>query len=169
MSIRSISGGAIVLALAACGSEAAAPPGPAMPFEAAGLVPGVSTEADVTKAWPGAEVRRDRKFGGDGVVAYNGRPGLAIATEHAHAWLVELGGAPVVVSLEVPIARTCAEVMPSIAPRRELGPCGNRVADPGEYATCTRTVDGKQRMEVSCFDRKSIEYGVHVESRGYGI
>lgn len=157
--------------LAACGSasQESAPAPVVMPPEAAGLVPGVSSEADVVAAWPGATVKRDKKFGGDGIVGYGGHEGVVIEGVGKRASLIELGGALRVVVLEVPIARTCAEVMPALAPRKKFGPCGNRVADPEELATCTRTADGKRPMEVSCFDGTRLTYRVSFERGRYGM
>ena len=163
----------IVLAtvFAGCGSKAVAPPAPlVMPPEAAGLVPGQSTEADVAKAWPEAEIVRDKKFGGADLAACGGQPAIYVSAGRRHdAKLVELDGAPRLVVLTVPIERTCAEVMPALAPRRELGPCWNRGASPDEHAICIRTADRTRRLEVSCYDRKAISYYVEFERGKYGI
>lgn len=160
----------MLIAIMGCGSGGT---GGAVPSMAAaeddGLVPGRSTEAEVRTAWPGATITRDRAFGGDGMVGHDGHPAIAIALGDRRGWLVELDGAPRLVTLEVPLARACTVAVPALAPRQRHGPCGNRLADPDEYARCARTADGQRKLEVSCRDGKLLRYRVVIPSGRYGL
>lgn len=137
--------------------------------ETDGLVPGRSTEAEVTRAWRGAKVARDRAFGGDGMVAHDGHPAIQLELGQRRAWLIELDGAPRLVALGLPLARACTVAVPALVPRQRYGPCGNRLADPNEYARCTRTTDGARKLEVSCRDGDALRYRVMIAAGRYGL
>lgn len=137
--------------------------------ETDGLIPGRSTEDDVTRAWPGAKVARDRKFGGEGMVAHDGHPAIQVELGQRRAWLTELDGTPRLASLELPLTRACTVAVPALVPRQRYGPCGNRLADPNEYARCTRTTDGARKLEVSCRDGDALRYRVMLPAGRYGL
>lgn len=133
---------AIALTLCGCGATTPAPglAPAALPAEAAGLIPGVSTEADVAKAWPTAAIARDRSFGGEGLIAYNGRPAIKIEVEPA-------------------------EAPPPVAPARQA----TLVPNPGEHTRCAATPGGKRRLEISCYDGATIRFSVEFEHGTYGM
>ncbi len=173
------SGGIALLAITAC-SSASDPAGGrggldprALPAELLGLVPGVSTEADAlaaAKDWPELRHTRDKKYGGEGIAAFNGQPAIYVSSRGREVTLVELDGAPRAARIRLPIARPCAELFaPLHLEVKRFGCGGNRLPDDGEQRSCTRTPDGKRTIHVSCFDGKSLDLQVDFPRGDYAM
>jgi len=119
----------------------------------AGLLAGVSTEADVLAVWPGAVVKRDQKMGGEVRVRVNGAPAVKITLgDDRFAWLVEVGVSYRVVLLRVPVARGCAAVLADLGSHTKPGSCTptNRVPSPGEVEVCSATPNGAVPITITC-------------------
>lgn len=130
-----------LMTLAACGSVNGSGSGSAprlaadhVPSELRGLLPGVSTEADVLAAWPEAVAVRHQSLGGERSISLDGAPAIKIVRGDEQAWLVEVGGVHRVASLRLRTTRTCDAVLAEFGPTRS-GPCTptNRRPSPGEH------------------------------------
>lgn len=168
----------MIAGVAACGGEPKLDAAH-LPAELMGLVPGVSAEADVVKAIAGATTERDQSLGGDKYVELSGEPAIAVRfpddnfERTPEAWLVKLGGEHRLVSLRVPIKRTCAEIAKDFGDRATDGYCrfSNRKLEATEKQLCAKAPGG-QDIWIECHDGKRLELWLEFKrsgSRSYRI
>ena len=163
-----------LMTLAACGSSSSSSSGSGsaprlaadhVPPELHGLLPGVSTEADVLAAWPEAVAVRHQSLGGDRPISLDGAPAVKIVRGDEQAWLVEVGGVHRIASLRLRTTRTCDAVLAAFGPTRP-GPCTptNRRPSPGEHQVCGATPDGTLPITITCH-AGSLRLRLHLPDR----
>jgi hypothetical protein len=123
-----------------------------MPPGAEGLVIGASTEAQVTAKFPGAEISKDKSFGGgDMVVEYNEHKAevVRLAKTTATLWK-DAGGTLRLMKLEMYGDGLC-DWATKTATAMKAGACGgNRKMDPGEHQWCVASADGALKVVLDC-------------------
>jgi len=151
---------ALLALLAGCGGKkASARLDPArLPPQARGLIPGLSTEADVTKVAPGAVITRDKTLGGPATLEVevgDALPGVRILDEPARfeAWFTKVDGELRVSSLRMHVDDHCAEALQILSYAVE-GTCRktNRRYKKEEHQLCAATPDGKHMIGIECLE-----------------
>ena len=148
-----------LIVLAACAPRADDQPrlDPArLPRELRGVVPGVTTEAELGDALPDATATRDLRYGGRMHVVMSGEPAIQVQSAEVglEAWLIRVDREVRVVSLFVRIERPCAAVVRGFGDRLRADACVESGAPrrPNQHDYCTHTPDGRYAIDLACFD-----------------
>jgi hypothetical protein len=173
----------ILLLAAACGDKSHAPAltKELMPQAAAGLVPGLATEADVSAAFGIAETLRDESLGGDADVDYGDKPAIRMTLEPraplvgGEAWLVpDADGTPRLQRIVLTLAAeagACKWIEENVGkhPDASRSAGSNRKYGPqkGGVVYSGGSPDGKRPADIECLP--SERDGVALESVTYGI
>ena len=117
-----------LIAVAACAPGADDQPrlDPArLPRELRGVVPGVTTEAELGDALPDATAVRDLRYGGRMHVVMSGEPAIQVQSVAGglEAWMILIDREVRVASLFVRIERPCAAIERGFGGRLRAGAC----------------------------------------------
>lgn len=144
-----------------------------MPVELAGLVPALTTAAEVeakAKDWPELQISKDTKYGGEGIAAFNGYPAINIRGGGREVSTIEIEGRPRIARVIVPTTRACSAIFADLGIEEKQQGCGgNRRPDPDEHRSCTATPDGKSKVAVSCRDAKELDLQIVMQDGTYGM
>jgi hypothetical protein len=128
-----------------------------LPPELHGLMPGVSDLAAVSGALPGAEVKKDKRLGGEGRVELSEKPAIRahVEAEKLNVWLVDLDGAPRVARVTTQVQDACKGALAALGGRAESGTCQttNRKFEHDVHELCASTPDGAHKISIECEER----------------
>jgi hypothetical protein len=127
-----------------------------LPRELHGIVPGVTTEAELAALLPDATATRDLRYGGRVEVVLSSEPAIQVQSQQVglEAWLIRITGEVRVTSLFVRIDRRCSAIARDFGAQLRPGACNEsgEPSRPNQHDYCTHTPDGRYGIDVSCFD-----------------
>jgi hypothetical protein len=147
----------LLVFLAACGSSRPAFDDKLLAPAAKGLKVGVSTLDDVTTAFPGAKVEKDKSLGGEGIVQFNDQKAVAVHAAGFDGYVVD----GKLAHFEMLAPGACDWLISTMDGMKGSTDCpGNRKMGKsgGEAAYCASAGDRVVWIECTKGTQESIEY-----------